>query len=135
MMMSRLDPFETLNREFERMFPKTVTPSNKPSYPPYNLIQYTPDYFAMEFAVAGFTKDQLDVTVEKNVLVIKGEQEEEAGDIPYLHKGIAARKFLRKFQLPEHMEVTDPKLENGILTIDLVKIVPEDEKPKRLEIK
>lgn len=135
MMMSYLDPFETLGREIDKMFPSTVTSRNKPSYPPYNLIQYTPEYFSMEFAVAGFSKDQLDITVEKNVLVIKGEQEEEAADIPYVHKGIATRKFVRKFQLPEHIEVAGPKLENGILTVDLVKVVPEEEKPKKLEIK
>jgi len=132
-MMSILDPFETLSREFDKMFPATPT-AKSASYPPYNLIQYTPEHFAMEFAVAGFSKDELDVSVEKNVLIIKGEQEEEAADIPYVHKGIAARRFVRKFSLPEYVEVFEPKLENGILSIDLVKVVPEEDQPKKLEI-
>jgi len=133
-MMSILDPFETFNREFDRMFPKTVTATAKPSYPPYNLIEWTPESFSLEFAVAGFTKNQIDISVDKGVLTVKGEQEEEAAEISYLHKGIAARKFVRKFELPEYVEVAKANLENGILTIDLIKEIPEEEKPKKVAI-
>lgn len=135
MMMSLVDPFETFNREFDRMFPKTVTATTKPSYPPYNLIEWSPERFSLEFAVAGFTKEQIDISVEKSVLVVKGEQEEEAGEINYLHKGIAARKFVRKFELPEYVEISEAKLENGILSIELVKEIPEEDKPKKIEVK
>lgn len=133
-MMSIVDPFETLSREFDRMFPTTVTTTTKPSYPPYNLIQWNTERFSLEFAVAGFTKDQIDISVEKNVLTVKGEQEDEAGEINYLHKGIAARKFVRKFELPEHVEIFEAKLENGILSIELVKEIPEEDKPKKITI-
>lgn len=133
-MMSIVDPFETFTREFDRMFPKTVTATTTPSYPPYNLIEWTPEQFSLEFAVAGFTKDQIDISVEKGILSVKGEQEDEAAEINYLHKGIAARKFVRKFELPEHVEVSDAKLENGILSIELVKEIPEEEKPKKISI-
>ena len=133
-MMSIVDPFETFSREFDRMFPKTVTATTKPSYPPYNLIEWNPERFSLEFAVAGFTKDQIDISVEKGVLTVKGEQEEEAGDINYLHKGIATRKFIRRFELPEHVEIFEAKLENGILIIDLIKEVPEEAKPRKISI-
>ena len=133
-MMSIVDPFETFSREFDRMFPKTVTATTKPSYPPYNLIEWNPERFSLEFAVAGFAKDQIDISVEKGVLTVKGEQEEEAGDINYLHKGIATRKFIRRFELPEHVEIFEAKLENGILIIDLIKEIPEEAKPRRISI-
>lgn len=134
-MMSIVDPFETFSREFDRMFPKTVTATTKPSYPPYNLIEWNPERFSLEFAVAGFAKDQIDISVEKGVLTVKGEQEEEAGDINYLHKGIATRKFIRRFELPEHVEIFEAKLENGILIIDLIKEVPEEAKPRKISIR
>lgn len=133
--MSYMDPFGTLGREIDRMFPKTVTAANNISYPPYNLIQWNPERYSLEFAVAGFNKDQIDISVEKGVLCVCGEQTEEAADINYLHKGIAARKFVRKFQLPEYVEIYDAKLENGILSIDLVKEIPEEQKPRKIEIK
>lgn len=129
-MMAYLDPFETFNK----MFPKTVTATNNPSYPPYNLIQWNPERYSLEFAVAGFTKDQIDISVEKGILGVIGTQEEEVGDINYLHKGIAARRFVRRFQLPEHVEIAEAKLENGILVIDLIKEVPEEQKPRKIEI-
>lgn len=132
--MSIVDPFETFSREFDRMFPKTVTATTKPSYPPYNLIEWNPERFSLEFAVAGFTKDQIDISVEKGVLTVKGEQEEEAGDINYLHKGIATRRFVRRFELPEHVEIFEAKLENGILIIDLIKEIPEEAKPRKISI-
>jgi len=134
-MMSITDPFETINREFDRMFP-VVARTHKPvGYPPYNLIQWNTERFSLEFAVAGFSKDQIDISVEKGVLSVTGEQTEEAADINYLHKGIAARKFVRKFELPEHVEISEAKLENGILIIDLIKEVPEEAKPKKISIK
>ena len=135
MMMSIVDPFETFNREFDRMFPAKVAATAKPSYPPYNLIEWTPEKFTLEFAVAGFNQEQIDISVEKGILIVKGEQEEEAGEINYLHKGIAARKFVRKFELPEYVEVSEASLTNGILSIELVKEIPEEEKPKKITIK
>lgn len=134
-MMAYIDPFETLGRELDRMFPKTVTPTTRPSYPPYNLIQWNTERFSLEFALAGFTKDQIDISVEKGILSVTGEQPEEAGDINYLHKGIATRKFIRRFELPEHVEISEAKLENGILIIDLIKEVPEEAKPRKINIK
>jgi molecular chaperone IbpA len=125
------DPFYgTLAQEFEKMF----TQPTKATYPPYNIVKVNDDKIVMEFAVAGFKKDEISVTTEKNVLSIKADKPE-TDDKNYLHKGIAARKFTRSFNLPEYFEVESAGHEDGILYIDLVKNVPEEKKPKSIKIK
>lgn len=125
------DPFYgTLAQEFEKMF----TQPTKATYPPYNVVKINDDKIVMEFAVAGFKKDEISVTTEKNVLSIKADKPE-TDDKTYLHKGIAARKFIRSFNLPEYFEVESAGHEDGILYIDLVKNVPEEKKPKSIKIK
>ena len=87
----------------------------------------------MEFAVAGFKKDEISITTEKNVLSVKAEKPD-ADDKKYLHKGIAARRFTRSFSLPEYYEVDSAGFEDGILYIDLVRNIPEEKKPKSISI-
>jgi molecular chaperone IbpA len=87
----------------------------------------------MEFAVAGFKKNEISITTEKNVLSIKAERPD-ADDKKYLHKGIAARKFTRSFSLPEYYEVDLAKFEDGILYVHLVRNIPEEKKPKSIKI-
>jgi molecular chaperone IbpA len=87
----------------------------------------------MEFAVAGFKKDEISITTEKNVLSIKAERPD-ADDKKYLHKGIAARKFTRSFSLPEYYEVDSAGFEDGILYVHLVRNIPEEKKPKSIKI-
>jgi molecular chaperone IbpA len=89
----------------------------------------------MEFAVAGFAKDEVKITTEKNVLTIKADKTETDSEKKYLHKGIATRKFVRSFTLPEYYEVESAGMDNGILYIDLIKNVPEEKKPKAITIK
>jgi molecular chaperone IbpA len=90
----------------------------------------------MEFAVAGFKKDDISITAEKDVLTIKGEKEdpEFEKDAGYVHKGIAARKFKRSFTLPEYFEVVGAAMEDGILGINLERQIPEEKKPKEIKI-
>jgi molecular chaperone IbpA len=88
----------------------------------------------MEFAVAGFKRDEISVTTEKNALTIKSTKDE-ADEKNYLHKGIAARKFTRSFTLPEYFEVESASVDNGILYIDLIRNIPEEKKPKTIKIK
>jgi molecular chaperone IbpA len=106
----------------------------KPSYPPYNIVKINDDNLVMEFAVAGFKKDEISVTTEKNVLSIKSTKDD-TDEKDYLHKGIAARKFTRSFTLPEYFEVDGATVDNGILYIDLVRNIPEEKKPKTIKIK
>ena len=125
------DPFYgTLAQEFEKLF----TQPTKATYPPYNVVKINDEKIVMEFAVAGFKKDEITVTTEKNILSIVAEKPE-SDDKNYLHKGIAARKFSRSFNLPEYFEVESAGHEDGILYIDLIKNVPEEKKPKSIKIK
>ena len=123
-------PFGNLAQEFEKVF---NTPTTN-SYPPYNVVKIDDDKIVMEFAVAGFKRDDISITTEKNVLSIKAEKPE-TDEKTYLHKGIAARKFSRSFNLPEYFEVESAGHADGILYIDLIKNVPEEKKPKNIKIK
>jgi molecular chaperone IbpA len=124
---------EFLKDPFFNMGLNTLS-ATKPSYPPYNIVKINDDHLVMEFAVAGFKKDEISVTTEKNVLSIKSTKED-ANDKEYLHKGIAARKFTRSFTLPEYFEVDSASVDNGILYIDLIRNIPEEKKPKTIKIK
>jgi len=107
--------FEHLERLLER-----TAKSAGDSYPPYNIEQPGDDKLRITLAVAGFSRDELAVTVEDNQLVIRGKQSETA-DKTFLHRGIAARQFQRAFVLAEGIEVTGAELENGLLTISLAR--------------
>ena len=99
------------------------------SYPPYNVEETSEGRLRISLAVAGFTPDQLDVTVEDNQLVVAGKREPEApvadGERAFIHRGIAARSFIRAFVLADGMEVQGAILEHGLLHIDLVQLEPE----------
>lgn len=103
-------------------------------YPPYNIEMVDDNHYAITLAVAGFKENELDIQVERSVLTVRGEKAEDQDERNYLYHGIATRTFERKFNLAEHVEVTGAKLENGLLTIGLVREVPEAMKPKRIEI-
>jgi len=109
------------------------------NYPPYNIVKHSEDEFAIELAVAGFKEGDINITVEKNILTIKGEQaikvyNEDQPEPEYVHRGISARDFARTFTLADHVEVVGAKVENGILTIALERQVPEEQKPKTIQI-
>jgi molecular chaperone IbpA len=105
------------------------------NYPPYNIIKYSEDSFEIELAVAGFREGDINITVEKNVLTISGEQTIEYNrEFEYLHRGISARTFGRTFTLADYVEVIGAKVENGILKIGLERQVPEEQKPKTIAI-
>lgn len=104
------------------------------TYPPYNVIQADNETTLLEVAVAGFAREDLTVSVVKDTLVVAGKREDEDNNA-YLHKGISTRSFERKWAIdPRRLEVRDVKLENGLLRITLVAIVPEEDKPKQIEI-
>ena len=129
--MSRMTPFSSpLLLGFDAM-EKTLERLAKTgdSYPPYNIERLprdgnTPERLRITLAVAGFTRDQLDVTVEESQLVIRGRQQDDKSR-QYLHRGIAARQFQRTFVLADGMEVLGADLKNGLLMIDLARPEPE----------
>ena len=128
------DPFFIgFNREMERMA-NVHNAASRQSYPPYDVLKLDEDTFQVSLAVAGFSKDDIEVTVEEGTLKVSGEIVE-VTDAEVLHKGIAARKFTRSFALGEYMEVSSASLENGMLSIKVVREVPEEKKPKTIKIK
>lgn len=112
----------------------SVARDTKPSYPPYNIEQLDENDYRITMAVAGFTEADLEITSEQNTLVISGRQEDDSEGRNFLHRGIAARNFERKFQLAEHVRVAAARLENGLLHVDLVREVPEAMKPRKIAI-
>ena len=120
---------------FDRYFNSQQANSN---YPPHNIVKYSDDTYAIEVAVAGFTKDEITVSIDQDQLTIRGVMNRpnaSTGQIEYLHRGLAARDFEQTFTLAEYMEVRGAKVDNGMLQIDLQRIVPEALKPRQIEIK
>lgn len=110
---------------FERTFDR-LKKTGAEGYPPYNIEQIGENALRITLAVAGFTMEELDVGVENNQLIIRGQQAEEADSSRiYLHRGIAARQFLRTFVLADGIEVHEAWLDNGLLHIDMERVVPE----------
>ena len=105
---------------------------NSTNYPPYNLVEVSEDTYMIELALAGFKKEDISIEQEKNVLTIKGSSEEDENK--YIHKGIGARAFTRTFSLSEYMNVAGVVMENGVLRVLIVKLVPEEARPKTFEI-
>jgi molecular chaperone IbpA len=127
------DPFFIgFNRELGRL--NSAHKTNTQSYPPYDLLKLDEDTYRISIAVAGFSKDNIDVSVDNGTLIIKGEIVE-VTDAEVVHKGIAGRKFTRSFALGEYMEVTGAEMKDGMLHINVDRIIPEDKKPKTIKIK
>ena len=124
-----------LDDPFFNRFNQTVRTTQN-NYPPYNVIRVGEDLFILEFALAGFDKEDVSITVENNQLKVSGQRSEVEEDksVTFLHKGIAARKFSTVFNLPEYMEVESAVFSNGILELTLEKNIPEEKKPKTIEI-
>lgn len=125
-----------LDDPFFNRFNQTLRTTQN-NYPPYNLINVADSLFILEFALAGFDKDEVSITVENGQLKVSGQRSEVEEDesVTYLHKGIAARKFSTVFNLPEYMEVEQALFSNGILEITLEKRIPEEKLPKTIQIK
>jgi molecular chaperone IbpA len=111
------------------------TVSSATNYPPYNVIKVDEDNFVVELAVAGFAKTDIDLSTADGKLIVKGELSTEDNDSKFIHRGIAARKFTREWALGEYMEVKAAELKDGMLKIDIVRILPEENKPKTIKIK
>ena len=103
-------------------------------YPPYNIEKRDDNHYRISLAVAGFGPDDIEVTVKENTLVVSGKAKAVNTDKQFLHRGIAGRTFERSFQLADHIVVAGADLSNGLLDIDLERVVPEELKPRRIEI-
>ena len=103
------------------------------NWPPYNIEKADEDQYRITMAVAGFSPDELNLTTQPNWLVVSGQKQGEEST-QYLHRGIATRSFERRFELADHVKVKDARLDNGLLTIELVREVPEEMRPRRIEV-
>lgn len=105
------------------------------NYPPHNIIRYDDNNYVIELAVAGFTKDEISVEVQHDRLEIKGTKlKQDNPEIHYMHRGLSARDFSKQFSLAEHIIVKDANIDNGILTVMLERIVPDEMKVRTIEI-
>ncbi|MGO4562675.1 Hsp20 family protein [Rhizobiales bacterium 3FA27D7] len=121
---------------FDRMLNALETASRidtVDNWPPYDIAKTGENDYRITMAVAGFGQDELDITQERNMLMVNGQKaDEDKGE--YLHRGIAGRAFQRRFELADHVKVVNASLVNGLLTIDLKREIPEEMKPRRIEI-
>lgn len=120
--------FDALSRTHEQLN------SNTANYPPYNILRYDANNYAIEIAVAGFELDEIDVGVEGNYLSITGHKVDKKDSVDYIYKGISTRSFKRTIPLGEHIMVKDAVIKNGMLTIKLEREVPEAMKPRKIAI-
>lgn len=128
-------PFFRSTVGFDRLIGLLESASEQ-GYPPYNIERSDENNYRVTLAVAGFAEKDLSVDVKDRVLTVTGKREGETADKPtgLLYQGIAGRSFERSFQLAEHVEVKAARLENGLLHVDLERIVPEEKKPRRVQI-
>ena len=116
---------------------RSVNANTNSNYPPYNIIRHDENRYAVELAVAGFKEDEIDVTVEEGYLTVEGHQKVDLAEDPpatYLHHGISKRDFRKTWPLGNHVEVTTATFADGILTVNLERIIPEEMKPKKIAI-
>jgi molecular chaperone IbpA len=124
--------FDTMFNDFENRFANQINNT----YPPYNILKHDEDSYEIEIAVTGFEKSEITVEIDQSQLIVKGQRKEvELEEPTYLHRSLATRDFTRSWTLAEHMEVGEGRVKNGVLTIELKRIVPEALKPRVLKLK
>ena len=123
--------FDRIWNELANALTNSVDTSNV--FPRHNVVKVSDDSFLVELALAGYDHDDLSVELEDGVLVVSGEKQD--SDVEYLHKGISTKKFKRTFRLNENVEVKDAKFVNGLLTVNLSLVIPEEKPPLQIEIK
>jgi molecular chaperone IbpA len=111
-----------------------TVPQDAVSYPPYNIEKIGDDSYRLQLAVAGFSAEDIDLTAKDNALIVAGRVAEESSKGEFLHRGIAARAFTRRFVLADHMVVESADIANGLLNISIRRVVPEALKPRKIAI-
>ena len=121
---------------FDNMFEELMrlNAQGQTNYPPYNVVKLTEDKFNIEVACAGFAEGEIEINLDNRVLTVTGNKVVQDIVVDYLHKGISDRGFIREFTIAEHVEVIGAIMKDGILTINLERIVPEEKKPKSIAI-
>ncbi|MCW2292421.1 molecular chaperone IbpA [Pseudomonas sp. BIGb0408] len=119
---------------FNDLFESALRTETGNAYPPHNVEKHGDDEYRIVIAAAGLTEADMDIQVEKGVLTVAGGKRESDTNVTYLYQGIAQRAFQLSFRLADHIEVQGASLSNGLLSVNLLRVVPEDAKPRRIEI-
>jgi molecular chaperone IbpA len=120
---------------FDTIFNQQLQQANS-NYPPHNIVKYSDSIYAIEIAVAGFGKNEITVEVDQDQLIVRGVQStKEDSTKEYLHRGLASRDFEQSYTLAEYMEVKGAEVKDGMLIIEIERIVPESLKPRNIKIK
>jgi molecular chaperone IbpA len=130
-------PFRRSTVGFDRLFDLLESGASwqaQDNYPPFDLERCGDDHYRITLAVAGFREDELDITQQQNLLIVSGRKREEESDGRYIHRGIASRAFERRFGLADFVRVRNAELKDGMLSVELVREIPEEMKPRRIEI-
>ena len=122
--------FDRIWNELDNALTNSVDTGNV--FPRHNVVKVSEDSYLIELALAGFAHDDLSVELEDGILIVSGEKQD--SEVEYLHKGISTKKFKRTFRLNENVEVKDAKFVNGLLTVNLSLVVPEEKQPLQIEI-
>ncbi|TFW01161.1 Hsp20 family protein [Oxalobacteraceae bacterium OM1] len=117
-----------------QLFDESLRADAQPSYPPYNVELVGEDKYRITMAVAGFDRSEIELETERDQLTVTGRKQKDDTKRTYLHRGIAARDFEHRFQLADHVKVVGAKLDNGLLSIELVREIPEALKPRKIAI-
>lgn len=125
--------FERFFDDVERLLASDVAKVSS-SFPPHNILKLDESRYVVELAVAGFSKDEIEITVEDGTLTVKGEKKEKDTDVTYLHRGIGTRSFTKTLTVADTIEVKGAEFKDGILRIGLENIIPEHKKPRKVEI-
>jgi len=140
MQLKAVSPSELANLSraligFDQIFNQRLQQANS-NYPPHNIVKYSDSEYAIEIAVAGFSKEEITVEVDQDQLIVRGVQGEVVNEgKEYLHRGLASRNFEQTWTLAEYMEVKDAEVKDGMLVIQIDRIMPEALKPRQIVIK
>ncbi|HYC95765.1 MAG TPA: Hsp20 family protein [Sphingomicrobium sp.] len=129
-------PYRRSTIGFDRLFDlleNSALGQGTENYPPFDLIQLDDNHYRISLAVAGFNRDEIDITAQQNQLIVSGKKGDD-DKVDYIHRGIANRSFERRFGLADFIKVTDADMKDGLLSIDLVREIPEAMRPRKISI-
>ncbi|MBT7350503.1 Hsp20 family protein [candidate division WWE3 bacterium] len=128
------DLFLGFDSLFDNLYQYNDNQQSKQSYPPYNVVKKDENHYLIEIAVAGFKSEDIDLTLEKGILTVAGDKKMKEGITDYIRKGISNRNFKRSFTLADTIKVVGADVVDGLLLIGLENVVPEEEKPKTINL-
>ncbi len=129
-------PYRRSSIGFDRLFDmieNNAATGSQENYPPFDLVKLGDNEYRIDLAVAGFKRGEIDITAQQNVLLVAG-RKNDGDDQDFIHRGIATRSFERRFALADHIQVRDADLKDGLLSVTLVREIPEAMKPRRIDI-